>query len=603
METKQDGDGDPTDEELYVSDISAELEPIIELVGNWMTLEETESEQGHLNDLHEIQKKLQKQDQLIHLLAKASSSLLHVYYNTRDRGSGNSPETEHLREEIQQLTYRNSSLLEQLRMVELQLAETEHRLDDLVTDNRRLSVTLSSSDVSTQERLKDLQKENSHLNSLTSELILQLSSHERRSTGEQHKTKKKALVLQELLESKEAEMTKAEKSKLALRNNVRGLKGRLLAIENETEQLRDELERSRITSANYRALLEKSESENAECREMLREAKQRLSDYDERAARTRLIRHVPNRSSPYYADPDSLACELDRVSRDRLRCLLIQWFDHNTSEYGGSTTWPDDSGSIPCDDVSLCALDCDTVDGNADVYLPMNFQPPMGQPGQPGTSDLDMALDRLRFLQHWKRMISRRTRPALTYAPHNSTPPRIPRSLQFDCELSLLTDSFANGHLRPSASSFQPMKLSFGNSFEGLNGISGGLRSGVIVRGFEKANLSDLNLEEEDDDDIIRGRSRRTGLAHSMLDAWNDSGWSEPQSNHSFRSKAVGSRVDIVPTSESNRTGHRSTGGFACSAMQATHQGAVIQRANLSVMASETTTRNGAGRLPDCVVS
>lgn len=38
METKQDGgDGDPTDEaaeeELYVSDISAELEPIIELVG------------------------------------------------------------------------------------------------------------------------------------------------------------------------------------------------------------------------------------------------------------------------------------------------------------------------------------------------------------------------------------------------------------------------------------------------------------------------------------------------------------------------------------------------------------------------------------------
>lgn len=112
-------------------------------------------------------------------------------------------------------------------------------------------------------------------------------------------------------------------------------------------------------------------------------------------------------------------------------------------------------------------------------------------------------------------------------------------------------------------------------------------------------------MEEEEDDDLGGVRSRGTGLARSMLDAWNDSGWSEPQSNRSSSgSKVLGSHVDIVPTSESNRTGHRMTGGFACSAMQPTHQGAVIQRANLSIiMASETTTQNGAGKLPDCVVS
>lgn len=85
-------------------------------------------------------------------------------------------------------------------------------------------------DASTRVKLKDLQKENNDLNGLISELVSQLKSRERHLVSEQQKTKKKLISLQESLDSKDAEIAKVEKSKMALRKDIKGLNERLLAV-------------------------------------------------------------------------------------------------------------------------------------------------------------------------------------------------------------------------------------------------------------------------------------------------------------------------------------------------------------------------------------
>lgn len=576
------------EEEQYISDIGLELEPVIELVGNWMERQNSENESEDCNNVEVLRKRLHKKESTIQMLAEVSAALLQLYNGEKAKKCEYNPEVDDLKEEVTQLHYRNNSLCEQVKKLENDLAEADHHEEDLIEHNKMLSSFSISCE--TQDKLKELEKDNTELSAQVSELHSELRLREDLLFEERAKMKKAIALLKQSLYSKEAEVTKLENDQKSFKTELRRLHGRLREVEIDAEGLREELAKSKLDLNVYKSMFEKSEREHAECRELLKDARCQLGIYKETNTKTKFLRHVQNPNSP-YVDPDSVSCELERVFRDRER----SGFDVSTSEYSSILTVNmfDDNGSLLCDDISDCNSEMDSVDGNVNYNLLVHYRLIMGQPGRPGTEDLELALKRLKQLQDWRA--SDENQPALPFHSHAS-PPRLPKRIQAEAESSAIVPSSAA--MRHSAmhhsppSTIRPRQKLF---CEGLNAVSliSGSQSGVLIRGcevpdvFVKVERSFSEIEEDDFDVTTTDYSSMEAslsIAQDIsLSTESDSGWFESDDKSA-------NRLSDVPTSESRTWLKNQNLSFSGGVRRRRNQGLVLHRTSPCARTSDVTT-------------
>ncbi|ESN99241.1 hypothetical protein HELRODRAFT_189042 [Helobdella robusta] len=379
----------------------------------------------------------EQKDEGLNLTAKIGKKLLLITHDLSHKNDHLTNEVHDLRDELNQLKYsqtprgRSFQLCEELDN-ETDVNNNEYDDDDVdegtscsvgqkIMNNWRLNgsvnqqnsmTTMSSSLEETYSLRRQIDQLNSNNNMLRDEvkMLQQQSQEDFQQLKECYNVefgnaKKLINNLERRIESGELRFGKFEQEALVWKNSVEMLANKCNKHEVEIDVLQEEISKIKTIQNEDKKAMQQLVKENKELRELIDSLKDRVHQM-EQTKHPKVLRHVTDSKSP-YVDSMSFAQELEKTRTENVNCLLSQ----QSSNF-------------------LCKSS-PNIHQISNPHPPNNFffklkrmlgwsHLKLGQPGRPGSSDLDLAVSHLKTIETSRVNSHRKSKFMSKNVPPNS---------------------------------------------------------------------------------------------------------------------------------------------------------------------------------------